>query len=86
VARISEDTSIARKKVRKRKGVETCEWSAFLWFISLEAALKELFSLQLRLSDASTLAEAAVDAKRILASLCEALQPTFEVIPKGAKG
>ena len=70
---------IAELKRRRRAGETVLEWKPILWFTSLENACRALVERSLRLSEASTLAQALAEAERTVARLCAALTPEFEI-------
>jgi hypothetical protein len=71
-----------RRRRRPRKGRRTEElvddWEPILWYPNLESAVNGLAELMLRTSDARTLEDALTEARRISATLSQALRPHIE--------
>ena len=70
---------IAEKRARTRDGDTVVEWCPFLWFSSLDKACGALAERSLRTSGAQSLTQAIAQLDRIVAELCTALHPQFEV-------
>ena len=65
------------QEVRTRKGDKV--WESKWFFGTFPAAVKGLWELMVRESDAQTLADALADAEKITTTLSQALTPQFEV-------
>jgi len=76
--------TIEKHRTRKRRGKMVDEWSAISWHTSPQAAVNSLADRMIRASEAQTLTKALEDVKNVSATLCQALQPTFEVKPRAA--
>ena len=57
-------------------------WSPITYHQSLQSAINSLAQLMIRTSDAETVAEALKVIDQVTATLCEALEPNYEVIKK----
>ena len=67
-----------RRKDRKT-GKLVIEWQQIMWFANLQQAAHGLAELCLRTSDTQTVVDALSEVKRVVATLCNALQPYFDV-------
>lgn len=71
------------EEIRRLKDQRTGEvretWAPILYFPTFQSALKALYELQLRLSDATDFIEAAKAATRIIDEMVEALKFNLEV-------
>jgi hypothetical protein len=66
---------------RKRNGELIHEWKSIKWYGTLQQAVQCLANLMIMSCDAQTLADALVEVENVAATLCQALQPRFEVNP-----
>lgn len=67
--------TIQKRKPRR----EGNTWEPIGWYTTLEAAVNGLAARMIRTSEATTLAEALAEVRRIASHLTLALQPQFEV-------
>ena len=72
---------IQQHRDRKRNGKEVVEWSAIQWYGTLQQAVQGLANRMLMTSDAKTLTGVLGEVEKLTATLCQALQPNFEVTP-----
>ncbi len=68
----------AKRRHRKTHTVVT-DWQSIMWFANPQQAVQGLAELRLRTSNVQTVADALVEVKRVVATLCNALQPYFDV-------
>ena len=73
--------TIQRRRKRKHRKTEANveDWQSILWFATLNQALNGLAELEIRTSDARTLADALAEVKKLTATLSQALAPKFNL-------
>lgn len=71
---------IEKRTTRKRKGVKVTEFQPIRWYSTPSGAVNGLAELMLRTSSAQSIDEAMNEARRICATLRQALEPRFEVV------
>ena len=82
--RIATDTyawKIQQYTQRKRNGETVHEWKSIKWYGTLQQAVQGLANLMIMSCEAKTLADALAEVENVAATLCQALQPRFEVNP-----
>ena len=71
------------QEARTRKGDKV--WESKCFFGTFPAAVKGLWELMVRESEAQTLVDALADVEKITTTLSQALTPQFEVIKEGSE-
>ena len=71
------------QEVRTRKGEQV--WESKCFFGTFPAAVKGLWELMVRESEAQTLVDALADVEKITTTLSQALTPQFQVIKESSE-